>query len=143
MEDANRLGLALERRRLQLFVVEDRRRRVMGGETDRDPHLRGRRLQPSRGVDRVAGEEAFAGAGLDAEPDERLAGVDPDAGTKRCATDSREPFHLCDDPKAGAHGALGIVLVGGGHAEHSDCRVPDELLDDAAVRLDLGSTTLK
>ena len=29
--------------------------------------------------------------------------------------------------------------MGGGNAEYSDCRIPDELLDNAAVRLDLGS----
>ena len=41
-----------------------------------------------------------------------------------------------DDAQAGAHGALGVVLVHGGHAEDADHGVADELLDGAAVGLD-------
>ena len=41
-----------------------------------------------------------------------------------------------DDAQPGAHGALGVVLVHGGHAEDADHGVADELLDGAAVGLD-------
>ena len=44
VEDANRFGLALEGGRLELGVVEDRSRGLVGGEPDRDAHLRGDRL---------------------------------------------------------------------------------------------------
>ena len=46
------------------------------------------------------------------------------------------PSSACDDAQAGPHGALGVVLVRGGHAEDADHGVADELLDRAAVRLD-------
>ncbi len=38
--------------------------------------------------------------------------------------------------QAGAHGPLRVVLVHDGHPEDSDHGVADELLHDAAVRLD-------
>ena len=41
-----------------------------------------------------------------------------------------------EDAQAGADGALGVVLVHGGHAEDADHGVADELLDGAAVGLD-------
>jgi hypothetical protein len=41
------------------------------------------------------------------------------------------------DAKAGADGALGVVLVRHGRAEHGHDRVPDELLHCAAVALDV------
>ena len=45
-KDANRLGLALERRGRQLLVLEDRFRCGVGGNPDRDAELRGDRLDP-------------------------------------------------------------------------------------------------
>ena len=41
------------------------------------------------------------------------------------------------DPKTGAHGALGVVLVNGRNAEDSEDRVADELLHDSSVGLDV------
>ena len=63
-------------------------------------------------------------------------GVDPDAQEQRRSTDGFEFLGVLGDPEAGAHGALGIVLVGGGNPEHPDDRIADELLDHAAVGLD-------
>ena len=41
------------------------------------------------------------------------------------------------DPKAGSDRAFGVVAVGHRRAEHRHHRVPDELLQRSAVRLDL------
>ena len=121
----------------ELLVVEDERGRLAGRRADGDAHLGRDRLDARRGVDRVAGEEPLAGPGVDAEPDERLAGVDADPEPKRRAAEPLERLGLVGDPKGGADRALGVVLMRDRHAEDADDRVADELLDDAAVELDL------
>ena len=105
------------------------------GLADGDRHRRGRRLQAGGHVDRVAGEEALARAGVDVEAHQGLAGVDADADLDGLAGDARQGVDLVDQPQAGAHGALGVVLVQYGHAEDGDHGVADELLDRAAVGL--------
>ena len=75
--------------------------------------------------------------GADPEAHERLPGVDPDAELQRRSADGLELLGVLADPKARAHRALGVVLVGGGHPEDPDDRIPDELLHHAAVGLDL------
>jgi hypothetical protein len=87
VEDPDWLSLALEDRRLQLFVVEDGRGRLVRGEPNRDAHLRGDRLDPRRGVDRIAGEEPLSRARGDPQADERLAIADPDPEAERGSTD--------------------------------------------------------
>jgi hypothetical protein len=135
-EDADRLGLALEGREFELLVVEHDRGRLVGGETDRNPHLRSDRLDPRGGVDRVSSEEPFTRCRAHAEADQRLAGVDPDPQAKRCATDRGQLRGVLADPKTGPHCALRIVLVGGRDTEDPDDSVPDELLDRAAEGFD-------
>ena len=49
--------------------------------------------------------------------------------------DACQRVDLIDDAQAGAHGALGVVLVQDRHAEDGDHGVADELLDRAAVGL--------
>ena len=68
--------------------------------------------------------------------DERLAGRDPDA--------QLEPFleREVADRERSADGALGIVLVRGRRAEERHHRIADELLDGAAVALELGADAL-
>ena len=68
-------------------------------------------------------------AGVDVEAHQRLAGVDADADLDGLAADARQGVDLVDQAQAGAHGALGVVLVQGGHAEDGDHGVADELLD--------------
>ena len=75
-------------------------------------------------------------AGSTSRRDEGLAGVDPDAHLERLAADARQGVDLVDEAQAGAHGALGVVLVQRGHAEDGDHGVADVLLDGAAVGLD-------
>ena len=94
------------------------------------------RLQAGGDVDGVAGEEALARAGVDVEAHQGLAGVDADADLDGLAADARQGVDLVDQAQAGAHGALGVVLVQRGHAEDGDHGVADELLDGAAVGLD-------
>src|SRR5205814_1880399 len=68
LEAANRFGLALEHGGRQFVVPEDRLCRVVGCKSDRDPALRGNRLDPRRRVDRVAGDEVLTRARGHAEP---------------------------------------------------------------------------
>ena len=73
------------------------------------------------------------GIRLRIELDKRLAGRDADP--------ELEPFvdRELADGERGPHGALGVVLVRDGRAEERHHRVTDELLDGAAVALELGS----
>ena len=48
----------------------------------------------------------------------------------------RQLPHLFDEPEAGAHGALRVVLVDDRHTEHGHHGVADELLHDAAAGVD-------
>ena len=54
-----------------------------------------------------------------------------------------EPGRLVGDPEGRADGSLGVVAVRDRHAEDADDGVADELLDDAAVELDLGARRLR
>ena len=133
---AQRLLLALHRDRVAGVEGEGLLGGGVGGLADGDGHRWGHRLQARRHVDGVAGEEALAARGVDVGAHERLAGVDPDADLDGSAADARQGVELVDDAQAGAHGALGVVLVHGRHAEDGDHGVADELLDRAAVGLD-------
>jgi hypothetical protein len=136
VEDPDRLRLALEHRRSEFLVLEDSRRGLVRGGSDRDPHLWRRRLDPRRRVDRVAAHEALPGPRRDPEPDEGLAGVDPDPDAERLPADGSQSLGCFDDPQPRPDRALGIVLVRSRDAEHAEHRVTDELLDDAPVALD-------
>jgi hypothetical protein len=68
-----------------------------------------------------------------------LAGVDPDPDRQVQALGLLQPLERLQDPKAGAHSALGVVLVRDRGAEHGHDRVADELLNRAAVALDVGA----
>ena len=133
---AQRLALALERDRVTGLEGEDLLGGGVRGLADGDAHRRRGGLQPRRHIDGVAGEEAFAGRRVDAEVDERLAGVHADAHLEGAATDAGQGVDLVDQAQPGAHRALGVVLVRRRHAEHAHDGVADELLDGAAVRLD-------
>ena len=89
----------------------------------------GRRLDARGGVDEVAGDHALP---LGADGDGGLAGEH--AGARPQAR--VELGHGGDEVERGAHGALGVVLVGDRRAPDGHHRVADELLDRAAVALD-------
>ena len=59
VEDPHRFGLALERGRLQLLVVEGLGGGLVGPESHSYPHLGSHRLDPRGGVDRITGDEPF------------------------------------------------------------------------------------
>ena len=129
LPDRDRLGLALGLDGLRLAVLDDIPRRPIRGVSDEDAVDRRGRLHPRRGVDDVAGDHRLALGRPRAEGDERLARVHGRAKVEvvdRVANGERR-----------ANGALRVVLVGGRSAEHGHDRVADELLDGAAVPLDL------
>ena len=139
MEDPDRLVLALERGRLELAVLDGATRGLIGGQAHRHAHLRRRGLDAGGGVDGVPGQETLPGAGVDAHAGQHLAGVDADAQAERRARQPRQISGLGADVQARAHGAQRVVLVRGGDAEDADHRIADELLDHAAVPLDLAA----
>ncbi len=132
----HRLGLALESDGVTGVEAEGALGGDVGRLADRDRHRRRHALQPRRRVDRVPGKKAAPRGGVDVEAHERVAGIDADANLQRRAVGPRQALEVLDQAQAGAHRALGVVLVHGGHAEHGHHRVPDELLHGAAMRLD-------
>ena len=94
----------------------------------------GRRLQPGGRVHHVACDHRLAERGPRAEGHDGLARVDGDPDLQVAAGE------LADDvphDERRAHGALCVVAVGERRSEHAHDRIADELLDDAAERLDL------
>ena len=134
--DADRLRLALRLDRLGLLVVDGGPRRAVRRLVDEDPVHRRRALQACGRVDDVARGHALAGVGPRVESNERLAGRDPDPQLELLL--ERE----LADRERGANRTLGVVLVRGRRAEERHHRVADELLDGAAVALELGADAL-
>ena len=100
----------------------------------------GERLEPRGGVDRVAERRVLDAAPGAERPDDDRSGVDtdPDAEplvTERALDLARVPRDLVDHPERGAHGAFGIVLVGGRRAEQREHAVARQVLHGAAERL--------
>ncbi len=133
-----RLRFALRGDRLLGLVLD----RALGGAirvlSDQNPARRRCRLEARAGVDHVARDDAFPEVGARVERDERLTGVhaDPDLERERRVG----LVHLRDrllDRERRAHRPLGVVLVGNRRSEDGDDRVADELLDGAAVPLEL------
>ncbi len=88
-------------------------------------------LQPGCGVHDVAGRHALALGRAGIERDECLAGGDSDAELELVF--ERE----LPDRERGADGTLRVIFVRRRSAEQRHGRVPDELLDRAAVALEL------
>jgi hypothetical protein len=108
----------------------------VGRVADCDGHRRRRGLQAGRDVDCIAGEEALATRRIHIETHKSLAGVDADTDLSSLPADARQRVDLVDQAKAGADGALGVVLVERGNSEDRHHSVTDVLLDDPAVGLD-------
>ena len=137
LPDADRLGLALGLDRLGLARTRSRcSRGAVRRLADEDPVHRRGRLQARGGVDDVAGGHALA-LGRAARrarraPRRSLTPIRTWSSSRR----SRDPVA---DRERGAHRPLGIVLVRDRRAEERHHRVADELLDRAAVALELGA----
>ncbi len=136
--EAERLGLALDRDRLELLEVEDALCRAVRRLRAADAVDRRHSLQAGRGVDDVSGNEPLALRPAGADGDDRLARVDPDAHLERERRVLRVQLgHRLQDAKAGPDGTLRVVLVGDGRTEDGHDRVADELLHGPPVALDL------
>ena len=100
---------------------------------DEDAVDRRRRLEARRRVDDVSRDHRLAGCDARAARDERLAAVHGDP-----YVDLRLRQRVADREGC-AHCPLGVVLVGDWRAEDGHHRVADELLDRAAVALELAA----
>ena len=137
---ADRLGLALERERLDRLDVHGVPDQPVGRVPEQDLAGAGRLLEAGRDVDGVARREPLARARVARH---HLAGVD--AGAHR---DLDAPLGHQVDVQTGervahldgrAHGPQRVVLVHHRDAEDGHDGVTDELLDRAAVPLDDGA----
>ena len=138
VEETDRLGLTFEFGGRKLHEVEDVSRRFVRPLAHRDTVDWRDALQPRRRVHHVACDETLAEFWASIERDDPLAGVDPDADVKVYTLAlGVEVSDRIEDPQAGADCALGVVLVCDGRPEHGHDGVADELLDGAAVALDL------
>ena len=128
-DDAALLALRRDRPRLAEFKrAADERRGALAHE--RVARL-GRLLEARGHVHRVAGRE---GAALARAADHDLAGVDADPQREPAAEELLQPLL---HPQGDLQRPLGVVLLGGGRAEHGDDRVADELLDRSPAERDL------
>ncbi len=131
-------GLSLRRDRLDVTHVHDRALRRAHRRLVDDHPADGRgRLQPRRGVHDVAGHDPLAALRPRAERDDRLPGRH---GRSHRDLESfvAELLDRLEDPERRPHGALGVVLVRDGGAEHGHDGVADELLHRPAEALDVG-----
>ena len=99
VEDPDRLRLPLQRRGLQLLVVEHHRGRLIGRKADRDTHLRRDRLQPRRGVDRIPRQHPLPQPRTRTQTHQRLAGVHPHPQPQRRAADRLQLLRALHDPQ--------------------------------------------
>ncbi len=136
-KDRDRLALSLGLDRIGLLEGDGTVGRAVGRLVDEDPVGRGGGLQAGGGVDNVAGGHAFARLGARVQRDEGLARGDPDPHLEVARF-----LGPLSDRKCGADGALGVVLVRGRRPEERHHSVADELLDGAAVPLELVSQAL-
>ena len=123
------LGLALEVERLELHVLDGGARKAVGRLADRDRAGLGGRLKAGGNVHRVP-DHGVAVAHLAGE---YLARVDSDPEGEVDAGDLLvDLVHGALHGDAGAHRALGVVLVSDGRAEDGHYVVADELVDGPA-----------
>ena len=137
-EHGERLRLALRLERRHRLVLDQRLGRRVRRLPDHDHADRSGPEQARGRVDRVARHEPLPLLVAGLECDGRLAGVD------RCAHGDLakgvvlvELDHDLWQAQCRPDGALGVVLAGDRSAEHGHHGVTDELLDAAAVALDL------
>ena len=136
--DLDRLRLSLRDHRRGGRVRDRRARRRMRLAPDEHAVDRRRRLETRGRVDDVADDHRLAVLGTGVEVDDRLAGVDREASLEvELLVGVVHQLELVADRERGANGPLGVVAVRDRRAEDAEHRVADELLDPAAVPLDL------
>ncbi len=138
-EERERLRLALHRRPARASRSRTPARSAGSVCSDTTtPSTGATPCKPRRGVHDVTGDDALAELRSSAERDHRLAGVDPDPHLEAEARIGLVQLgDRLEDPEAGPHRSLRVVLVRHGRTEHRHHRVADELLDRAAEPLDL------
>ena len=134
----DRLALPFCGDRLRLAVVDHVARRAIGCLRDEDAVDGGGRLEARRRVDHVARSHALALGRAGAERDQRLARGhrDPDLEVEHRIGLVQLADRVADRER-GADGPLRVVLVSDRRSEERHHGVADELLDRAAVALDL------
>ena len=136
---ADRLLLPLRNDRRGRLVFDHVLRRTVGRVAHDDPVQRCGRLEARRRVHHVACDHRLAERGPCSERDDRLAGVD---GNPDLQIAARELTGAVTDDQRCAHRALCVVAVSQRSAEDTHHGIADELLDDAAERLDLAPNAL-
>ena len=131
LPDGDRLRLPLRLYRPRLLVVDDVSRGAIRRLVGEDAVDRRGALQAGRGVHDVARGHALALGGARIERDEDFAGRDPDPELEAVLDGELADREGCADRP------FGIVLVRDRSAEERHHRVADELLDRAAVVLEL------
>ena len=134
LPDRHRLRLALRLHRLGPVVVDPLPRGAERGFVHEHAVHRRRALQARSGVDDIPCDHPLALGGRRPERDERFARRHGDAHLEAAVLDDRVA-----DREPGPHRPLGIVLVRDRRAEDRHHRVADELLDRAAVPLELAA----
>ena len=133
-ERGDGLGLALERQRRDRLDLDLVARKAVGQRPDDDLATTRRLLEPSRRVDRVAGDQPLPGAGVTGDD---LAGVDPDVVVQLHAPRRAELVIQGRQRRLHREGrperTQGVVLVADRQAEDGHDRVADELLDRPAM----------
>ena len=129
-ERGDRLGLALERQRRDRLDIDPVARKAVGQRPDDDLATTSRLLEPSRRVDRVAGDQPLPGAGVAGDD---LAGVHPDVVVQLHAPRRAELVIQGRQRRLHREGrperTQGVVLVADRQAEDGHDRVADEFLD--------------
>ena len=134
------LRLALRQHGVGLRVLDCIPRREVGLLTDDDPVHRSRGLEARSRVHDVARDERLAELDPRAQGHDGFAGVDGDPDLQIPVGELSDA--VADDER-GPHRAFGVVAVGERRTEQPHHRIADELLDDAAERLDLAPDALR
>ena len=134
--DGRRLALRVDR--LRLAKLDGSLGRPVGRLVDEDAVCGSRGLQAGGGVDDVSGRHPLALLGTGVEPHERLAGRDAHADVELARIVGLVQLRdRLADGEGCTDGALRVVLTRGRRAEDRHDGIADELLDGAAVALEL------
>ena len=131
-----RPGLPLHRDRRKALVADDTFREPVGELAHDDGARRGGGLEAGGRVDRVARHEAVAQRRVHVVGHQQLTGHHAGPSLEGRAVGPAQLVEPLHQPDRRAHGALRVVLVDDGDAEHADHGVPDELLHRPAVAFD-------
>ena len=139
----DRLGLALRGDGIVWPIDDHPLGRAMGRSPDEDPVDRRGRLDPRGGVHHVTRDHRLPCRGRRVDGDQRLAGrdADPHVEIERIVSLVQLRDGVAHSERC-ADGAFGIVLVRRRRAVDGDHGVADELLDRAAVALQVAPERL-